>query len=117
MDSSEENWSTQPTLKHDKDVKHEQISTKANAYSEGEYETDEQEELLARSTYWKSLTVAAWVRRFVYNSSSFEISHLVKQNQVCMFADKPSRHTHEQVVHQGQTSDRMATIRNEWWIP
>ena len=63
---SKENWPEQPELKKNQ-ATHQEYKVTETVFLCEEKEADEWDELLDRSTYWRTLRVTAWILRFVSN--------------------------------------------------
>ena len=66
---SEDKWPEQPELKKNRETHGEYKTTEPIFYC-NEQETDEWDDLLDRSSYWRTLRVTAWILRFVNNCRS-----------------------------------------------
>ena len=62
----ERDWPPQPELKTSKDTHSEYKATELVLFN-NEREADEWDDLLSRSSYWRTLRVTAWMLRFVSN--------------------------------------------------
>ena len=65
----EDKWPGQPELKKNRETHGEYKTTEPIFYC-NEQETDEWDDLLDRSSYWRTLRVTAWILRFVNNCRS-----------------------------------------------
>ena len=63
---NKENWPEQPELKKNQ-ATHQEYKVTETVFLCEEKEADEWDELLDRSTYWRTLRVTAWILRFVSN--------------------------------------------------